>query len=170
MATSELLFDFDDRIDPASNAPGATTGTSAAAATTNAVQTRFLTLDFDQTTDESTMWQFVIPSNYLSGGTLILTWFATPTSGNVVWKASIYAATQGSSDLDTSAAFNTVTTATTAAPGTSGYTTQTSVALTTTGMAADRYAVLFVGRDADNGSDTAAGDARLLGVRLQYTS
>lgn len=170
MATSELIFDLQDRVDPASNAPGTTTGASAAAATTNAHQLRFFTLDFDQTTDESTAWQFSMPANYLSGGTVYLKWFATPTSGNVVWKASIYVATDGSSDLDTSSAYNAVDTATTAVPGTSGFLTATSIALTSPGIAANNYCNLMVGRDAGNGSDTAAGDARLLAVKFQWTS
>lgn len=170
MATSELLLELANRVDPASNAPGSTTAASAAAATTNAHQLRFFTLDFDKDTDESTAWQFSFPANYLSGGTVYLKWFSTPTSGNVVWKASIYVATDGSSDLDTSSAYNAVDTATTAAPGTSGFLTSTSIALTSPGIAANKYCNLMVGRDANNGSDTAAGDARLLAVKFQWTS
>lgn len=171
MATSEIMFDLTDRVDPASNAPGTTTTASAAAATSNTFQTRVFTLDFDQTTDEATSWQFGVPANYLSGGTVNIWWFATPTSGNVIWKASIYVATASSSDIDTSAAFNAADLSSAiAVPGTSGQFKQTSIALTTPGLAASRFAIVMLGRDADNGSDTAAGDARVIAVSFSYTS
>ncbi len=172
MATNTLILPLRDRDDPAANAPAANTITSAAAATTNAFQTEVLVLDFDATTDECTSWQFPVPSDYSSGGTVILQWLCTgATSGNVVWKTSIYVATAESSDIDTSAAFNTVDRFTAVAvPGTAGHFKQSSKALTSPGLAADRYAVLMVGRDADDGSDTAAADARLLSVRFTYTA
>ena len=171
MATSEYFFDLQDRVDPGSNAPGTTTTTSAAAATTNTMQVRIFTLDFDQTTDEDTSWEFPVPANYLSGGTVLISWFATPTSGNVILKASVYVATASSSDIDTSAAYNTVdTSGAVAVPGTSGQFKQTSIALTSPGLAAGRWASLTIGRDANAGGDTAAGDVRVIGVSFQYTS
>lgn len=98
-------------------------------------------------------------------------WFATPTSGNVIWKASIYVATASSSDIDTSAAFNAPDLSSAiAVPGTSGQHKLTSIALTSPGLAASRWAVLMVGRDADNASDTAAGDARIIAVSFSFTS
>ena len=171
MATSEIGFDLQDRVDPASNAPGTTTGASAAAATSNTFQTRFFTLDFDQSTDECTSWEFMVPSNYSSGGTCIIDWFATPTSGNVIWKVSAYVATASSSDIDTSAAFNAPDlSAATAVPSTSGQFKQTSIALTSPGFSANKWAIVMLGRDADAGGDTAAGDARVIAFTLQYTS
>lgn len=172
MATSEILLWPGDREDPASNAPGASTITSAAAATTNAFQTEVPVLDFDQTTDECTSFPFYVPANYSSGGTVIVQWCCTgATSGNVVWKASIYVATASSSDIDTSAAFNTVDVFTAeAVPGTAGHFKTSSKALTSPGLAAARYAIVMLGRDADHASDTAAADARLLSVAFQFTS
>lgn len=165
-----MQFDLTDRVDPAANAPGTTTTASAAAATTNAFQTRVFTLDFDQTTDENTSWQFKVPSNYVSGGTVVIQWFSTPTSGNVIWKASIYVATASSSDIDTSAAFNAVdTSGAVAVNATSGQYKTTSIALTSPGLSADKFAIVMLGRDADAGGDTAAGDARVISVALSYT-
>ena len=171
MATSELLLPFADREDPASNAPQDTIITSAASATTNAFQTEIPVLLFDATTDENTSWAYKVPANYVSGGTLILQWLCTgDQSGNVVWKGSIYVATANSSDIDTSAAFNTVDTQTTALPATAGHFTTTSIALTSPGLAADRYMILMVGRDASHASDTASTDAQLISVSFSYTS
>lgn len=172
MSTSEILFPFADREDPASNAPADNTITSAAAATTNAFQTEIPVLDFDATTDEATSWAFRVPADYSSGGTVILQWLCTgATSGNVVWKTSIYVATASSSDIDTDAAFNTVDQFTAeAVPGTAGHFKTSSKALTSPGLAANRFAVLMVGRDASDGSDTAAADTRLLSACFSYTS
>lgn len=172
MATSELLLDLTDRLDPASNAPGTTTTTSGTAAVTNGQQVRIFSLDFDQSTDETTTWIIPVPANYLSGGTVNIWWYSTAlTSGNVVWKASIYVATASSSDIDTSSVFNTVDlSAATAVPATAGQFKLTSLALTSPGLAAARWAVLMVGRDANNGSDTAAGDCSIIGLSFSYTS
>ncbi len=57
-----------------------------------------------------------------------------------------------------------------AAPTTTEQVTTSTITLTTTGMAANREIVLFVGRDADNGSDTCSADATLVGTTLEYTS
>lgn len=168
---AEIIFDLQDRVDPAANAPGSTTRTSAAAATTNAFQLRWFTLDFDQTTDKATSWQFPVPADYSSGGTVMIQWHSTPTSGNVVWKTSIYVATPGSSDIDTDAAFNTVDNFDVeAVPGTAGQFKNSSKALTSPGLAANRWAVLMVGRDANHASDDAAGDVHLISVRFSYTA
>ena len=171
MATSELLLFDTDRVDPAANAPGVTTSASAAAATTNTFQTRFRTLDLDQTTDEATSYQFRMPSNYLSGGTVVIQWIATPTTNNVVFKVAAFVSTDGSTDIDTNGAFGTPTlSSVTPVPGTSGHTKTTSIAMTSPGFAAGRLTILMVGRDADHASDNAAGDIRILSVTLQYTS
>jgi hypothetical protein len=88
-----------------------------------------------------------------------------------VWKASIYVATASSSDIDTSAAFNAPDlSAATAVPGTAGQFKSTSIALTTPGLAAGRFAIVLIGRDADHASDTAAGDANVLTASFSYTS
>lgn len=171
MATAELLLSFADREDPAANFPQDTIITSAAAATTNSFQVEIPVLAFDATTDENTSWGYKVPASYVSGGTLILQWLCTgDQSGAVVWKGSVYVATADSSDMDTSAAFNTVDTATTTLPATAGHFTSTSIALTSPGLAAGRYMILMVGRDADNASDTASTDAQLISVTFQFSS
>lgn len=172
MATNTLLFALADREDPASNAPALVVTTSGAAATTNAFQVEIPHLDFDATTDEDTSFPFRVPSDYTSGGTVVLQWLCIgDQSGAVIWKASIYVATANSSDIDTSAAFNAVdTSGAVTLPATAGHFTQTSIALTSPGLAADRYAILMVGRDASAAGDTASTDAQLLSVSFTYTS
>jgi hypothetical protein len=123
---------------------------------------------FDAATDEHLEWGHLLPTNYASGGTVRLIWAAaSATSGNAVLKASIVPTVDASSDAR-ALVYNTVTTTTTAAPGTLGQTVTTTIALTTTNMAANRRINIFVGRDADNGSDTMTGDLYLVGVTLEY--
>ena len=46
----------------------------------------------------------------------------------------------------------------------------TTIALTMTGAAANQFVVIFIGRDADNASDTAAGDATVYVASFEYTT
>lgn len=167
MATGRLLLFFGDETDPASNAPAAVASTaSSASAPSNGQQLRFRSRDFDQSTDEGIFWYIALPSNYSSGGTLNLNWLTTVTSGNCVWKTGfvvIHPSSEGTpTDLD-AAAIGTITAATAAAaPGTAGYVKQTSIDLGVTGAHAGDLLVVYLGRDADNGSDTVAADVKLL--------
>ncbi len=167
MATGRLLLWFGDETDPASNAPAAVASTaSSASAPTNGQQLRFRSRDFDQSTDEGLFWYVALPSNYSSGGTVNLNWLTTVTSGNVVWKTGfvvVHPASEGSpTDLD-AAAIGTVTAASAAAaPGTAGQVKQTSIDVGVTGAHAGDLLVVYVGRDADNASDTVAADVKLL--------
>jgi hypothetical protein len=129
----------------------------------------FKRLAFDPSTDQHCMWQFAVPANYISGGTVTLDWGSANTSGNVIWLAGLMVAGTSGNVLS-SAYLNADTSAATAVPGTSGFRQETSIALTTTGMAAGLFASLFVGRDANAGGDTAAGNAWLFGAVLSYTS
>lgn len=141
--------------------------TSSGTQTTNTPKLHFVRLNFDQSTDEHWLWQFILPGDYSSGGELLLKWGAAVTSGNVVWKAGVEA---NASDWD-AAVFNAADVASASAvPATLGAITGDVITLTMTGATANEPIVIFMGRDADNASDTAAGDAWLLAVNFRYTS
>lgn len=167
MPTARIYQSFGAETDPASNAPATVTSTaSSASAPTNGQQLRFRSRDFDQSTDEGLFLYFWLPSNYSSGGTLNIEWLTTVTSGNVVWKHGyvvVHPSSEGSPvDLD-AAAIGTVTAASASAvPGTAGQVKQTSLDLAVSGAHASDLLVVYLGRDADNGSDTAAADVKLL--------
>lgn len=167
MATGRILLFFGDATDPASNAPAAVASTaSSASAPTNGHQLRFRSRDFDQSTDEGLFWYIALPSNYSSGGTVNFSWLTTVTSGNVVWKSGfvvVHPSSEGTpTDLD-AAAIGTVTAASAVAvPGTAGYVKQTSIDVGVTGAHASDLLVVYLGRDADDASDTAAADVKLL--------
>ena len=123
---------------------------------------------------ESLLWSFILPSNWGSGGTLRLKWkAAAATTGTVIWKAGACAITEGSTD-DDAVAFTAATAATAStAPATQGQSAEVTIAMTTTGFAANRWVTVFVARDpvADTMTGTGtAGDAILMGVQFEYTA
>lgn len=175
MATSRIVLPI-----PGGVWPDGTTGNvamrpekikSAGTAPTNGPSVFYVHLLADQSTDQHWMWTFVLPGDWVSGGTLRFKWGAKVTTGNVIWKAAQSSATDSSTDMDTSSVFDTVvTTAATAVPGTVGQVKELTLTLTGTGMAANREMIVMIGRDADNASDTAAGDATLDSLIFEYTS
>jgi hypothetical protein len=144
---------------------------SSGSQTTNSPKNTQTLAKFDAATDESLMWTLILPGNYTAGGTLRLIWkAASATSGATFWKGSIAVSTDSSTD-DDAIVFNTVTGTSGTAPASQGQTLSTTIALTTTNMAANRKATIFVGRDADAtlGTDDMTGDAILCAVTFEYT-
>lgn len=134
--------------------------------TTNKVMVR--TYDFDQSTDEFVQIPLPMPKSWDEGTiTVQFGWTAT-TTGNVVWGAQAQALSDDDV-LDTAfGTAQTVTDAVTAANDLmwSAYTSAITIAGT---PAAEDLIQLQFYRDADNGSDTLAADARLIAVRVKYT-
>lgn len=167
MGTARIFGNFGDETDPASNAPAAVASTaSSASAPTNGQQLRFRSRDFDQSTDEGLFLYFLLPSNYSSGGTLTFSWLTTATTGAVVWKTGfvvVHPSSEGSpTDLD-AAAIGTVTAqAAATVPGTAGQVKVSAFDLGVTGAHAGDTLVVYLGRDADDASDTLAADCKLL--------
>jgi len=130
-------------------------------------------LDFDGTTNESAIFSGVMPRHYGGGGVTAYIHYAmsSATSGDVDWDAAFERIGDQQQDIDSDgfAAANSVDNTT--VPGTSGNVDIVSVAFTD-GADMDSVAVgelfrLKITRDAV--SDTAAGDAELLGVELKET-
>ena len=123
---------------------------------------------FNAATDELVYWVIHVPDGWTTGGqNLHIRWrAATATTGNVVWSARIAAlSADDAQDTDTDLGFATGRTVTDAAPGTAGYQTVALIDFTAAQadtMAADDYMVVEISRDADNASDTMAGDAEIL--------
>lgn len=141
--------------------------------TTNAPKSTYVILLADSSTDEHWMWQFLMPGNYSSGGTLrVVLESVTTNSGNVILKAAVAQSTDGSTDNDTgNTVFDTVVTSSAAAnPTTVGQTVSTTLTLTGS-YTANRGTVVMIGRDADNGSDTLnSNDIGVKHVTFEYTT
>jgi hypothetical protein len=165
MASGDTLCVFSALANQPPTTAFATLDTRGAAAAT------YFVLDFDASTDESAMFVGVLPRNYASGGlTVTLHWMATSaTSGDCVWLAAIG---RLNTDLDSDPHAATQT-ATGTANGTSGIITSTAITFTD-GAQMDSLAVgeafsLKITRNADDGSDTMAGDAELVAVEIKET-
>ena len=136
------------------------------------VRNQHLVLDFDDSTDEHAVFEFVMPRNYAAttGVTVSIFWAATSaTSGDVVWN-SAFERMNTDTDSDSYATANAVTDTTN---GTAGI-IETATIAHTDGAQIDSIAVaeagrLKISRDANNASDTMTGDAELFRVEIKET-
>lgn len=128
-------------------------------------------LDFDASTDESILLHGIMPQHYGGGGVnVILHWRASSaTSGSARWQTAFE---RGSTDIDADS-FATANSAGGSANGTSGISTQTTVAHANGAemdsvVAGDEF-WLKVNRDADGttGTDDMTGDAELFAVEIR---
>jgi hypothetical protein len=130
-------------------------------------------LAFDAAADELSYWR-VRAVEYGSGDlTLDIDWYAdTASSGDVVWAAALSVLTPDtdSQDIETDA-FATINTVTDSHLGTTGQRLhRATIALSNLdSLAADDIVTVQIYRDADDGSDTMAGDAILVMATLSYS-
>lgn len=133
----------------------------------------FMQAAFDASTEEQIMWSFRMPADYASAPVLKAQYkMASATSGNVIMEARIAAVSDGdATDVDAKGFAAANTSATTAVPGTAGHLDEISITMTNAdSLAAGDYVVLYLNRDAGNGSDTATGDLELVAASIQYTT
>lgn len=144
---------------------GAAAGSSETATNKIMVESK----DFDQSTDEFVQFQIPMPESWNEGTiTARFVWTAAAT-GNVVWGIQAVAISDDDAIDATFGAAQTVTDGVTAANDL--MISAATSAVTIGGTPAERDFVVFqVYRDADNGSDTLAADAKLLAVRLYFTT
>jgi hypothetical protein len=148
--------------------PRTSSGAAAGSSETATNKIMVESLDFDQSTDEFAQFMVPMPKSWNEGTvTAKFIWTAT-TTGDVVWGLQGVAI---SDDDVLDAAFGTAQTVTDSVTAANDvmHSAFTS-AVTIAGTPAERDLVIFqVYRDADNGSDTLAADAKLLAVVLQLT-
>ena len=122
----------------------------------------------DATADEYALWQFRVPSTYSSAPVAkILYSMTSATSGNVEFEIDIMAVADG--EAVNTASFDTVNSSgTVTVPGTAGLLDSISIALTNNdSMAAGELLFFRLARDAT--TDTASGDAEVVGLTLEWT-
>lgn len=130
-------------------------------------------LAFDAAADEAAFWKFVA-GNYGSGNlTLNIYWYAdTASSGDVIFDAQITAITANTDttdvETDTLATANSVTDT---HLGTTGQRVHlATIAISNLdSIAADDLVFIRLNRDANNASDTMAGDCIVLLLELTYS-
>lgn len=127
-----------------------------------------LVLAFDAATDESAYFELLLPYNGTHTIDQVDVFFitASATSGTVVWNIAIEAVTAtDATDLDAGSSFDTGNALAVTVAGTAGYLVRGQVTTTNKDSATSAdFVRIRVTRDADNGSDTASGDAYVLAV------
>lgn len=130
-------------------------------------------LEFDDATDESVYFSGVLSDHYAGGGlTATLMWTSeSATSNNCVWTCAVER--QASAAAIGSDSFATAQTVTAVSPSVAGNLEYDTIAFTSgaqmDSLAANERFRLLITRDANNGSDTLVGDARLVHVALRET-
>lgn len=127
---------------------------------------------FDASTAERVMWAFRMPADYFDTPELKVQFkMASATSGDVMFggRVAAYTPTSDTDDADATA-FGTVNTVTVTVPGTTaGRIAEASISLTNNdSLSANDWAVIYLSREAANGSDTASGDCEVVAVSLEY--
>lgn len=145
---------------------GAPDGTTELA--TNDVM--LVTKDFDPDADEFVQFDVWMPKGWNEGTvTAVLAWTAASGSGDVIW--GIQGLARSNDDaLDTAFGSAVVVTDTLLTANDEHHTAETG-AITIGGTPAENDRVIFqVYRDANAGGDTLAVDAKLIGVKIIYTT
>jgi len=171
MATTRIYLWPGDETDTSAPPAAWASDTSAGSPPTNglAVPQRFR--GFDAASDEAIALAVPLASNYSSGGAVSFRFAsAAATSGNCVWKYAYVLERPGTTDWD-GVVYGTVSTSTVATNGTAGVAATVSLTLGVVSAVAGDVLHVFLGRDADNGSDTLVGDAELRApILVTYTS
>lgn len=150
----------------------ARTSNGAAAGTAELATNKIMlaSFDFDAAADEFVQFDVWMPKSWNEGTvTAVFRWTAASGSGDVIW--GIQGLARSNDDaLDTAFGSAATVTDTLLTADDEHHTAETG-AITIGGTPAENDAVIFqVYRDADAGGDTLAVDAKLLGVKIIYTT
>ena len=136
----------------------------AVAACVTGTNTQKGVLDFADASDLSAQLTYALPSTWTGAIDAKVKWFSATTTGDVVWQLQTICAADAETD---DPAFNTASTVTDTAKGTTNQLNDASITgVTTTGCAAGELMHINIRRDAGHASDTHAATARLVGVEL----
>lgn len=173
MATGTVILPIGAAILPDGSASNAAPALQRVKSSASAPSPYFLQALFDATTREQLMWAFRMPADFASGPILEVQFkMVSATTDDVVMEARLAAVSDGdTTDVDAKTFGTANTSAATTVPGTLGYMTEISLALANdNGVAGGDFVIVYLARDAANGSDTAAGDMEVIGVALTYTT
>ena len=126
-------------------------------------------LNFDDTTDEGRMWIFRMPRGF--GVTATLVGSYKMASANTTDEVVLSCQVAGISDGDTHSTkvFDSANTTTKTVPDSADESDEFSITLTNfDSIAADDWVCVILNRDANNGSDTAAGDFILTTLAIDF--
>lgn len=162
MATGVIYSWFGDETDGSVPPTAVATSTSSVAAGTNSVAVRYRTRGFSPSTDNTLELHYTLPTNYVSGGTLNVSWISTNTTGNILFKTAFVTTPANTTNLTTLSFGSVTSTSAIAVATTAGMEKTTSIALGLTSAVAGARLIVMLGRDADNVSDTATATTSML--------
>lgn len=140
------------------------TSNPAVPACKTGTNTQMGVMDFADGSNLSAQVTYVLPTTWTGAVDARIKWLTSATSGSVVWQLSTICVADAETD---DPAFNTASTVTDAAKGTTLQTNDATITgVTTTGCAAGELMHLKIQRDAAHASDNLAATARLIGVEL----
>lgn len=140
------------------------TSNAAVAACVTGTNTQKGVLDFADSSSLSAQLTHKLPSTWTGTVDANIKWFTAATSGDVVWQLATICVADAETD---DPAFNTASTVTDTAKGTTNQTNDAAITtVTVTGCAAGELMHLKILRDSAHASDTLAATARLIGVEL----
>lgn len=140
------------------------TSNPAVAACKTGTNTQMGVLDFADGSNLSAQITYMLPSTWTGAVDANIKWLTSATSGSVVWQVSTICVADAETD---DPAFNTASTVTDTAKGTTLQTNDAAITgVTTTGCAAGELMHLKIQRDSGHASDNLAATARLIGVEL----
>ena len=140
------------------------TSNPAVAACKTGTNTQMGVLDFADGSNLSAQITYMLPSTWTGSVDANIKWLTSATTGNVVWQVSTICVADAETD---DPAFNTASTVTDAAKGTTLQTNDAAISgVTMTGCAAGELLHLKIQRDSAHASDTLAATARLIGLEL----
>ena len=151
--------------------PSTTNGASAQQIETTATRPDMKVLDFDAGTDEFAQFSIAFPKSW-NEGTITYQVFWTPnntSTGNCLFNLTAVSVgdgdtidvTYGTNSLITDAGIGTVE---------DQQVSPVSSAMTVKNAAADKLTYFMLFRDANDGGDTFTGDARVLGIKIFFTT
>lgn len=123
------------------------------------------TADFNDSSNQLVQARLTLPPGFNGTASAHLRWFASATSGSVVWQVQTACVAPGST-VDPS--WNTAQTVTTAAPSTAGTLAESSISsLTVSGCSAENVLLMRFGRLGADSNDTMTGNARLVSIDVK---
>lgn len=140
------------------------TSNPAVPACKTGTNTQMGVLDFADGSNLSAQITYKLPSTWTGTMDANIKWLTSATTGSVVWQVQTICVADAETD---DPAFNTASTVTDAAKGTTLQTNDAAITgVTTTGCAAGELMHIKILRDSAHASDTLAATARLIGVEL----
>jgi len=136
----------------------------AVAACKTGTNTQMGVLDFADSSNLSAQLHYMLPTTWTGAIDARIKWLTSATSGSVVWQVSTICVADAETD---DPSFNTASTVTDAAKGTTLQTNDASITgVTATGCAAGELMHIKIQRDSGHASDNLAATARLIGLEL----